>query len=240
MALRSTFQEVIQQVRAEARLSSNTSRGIDHLEYIKQLIKRHYKTLAEDFDWQHLELKKESGVSRKILQAGSNTYSFPAAVNPLKITRAWVKWGSVWLPVEYGIKHQHYSALDPDQDQRTDPITNWAFYDGDGFEVWPMPASNGAADDNNEVAFEGQKNVEELLADNDRLDMDDILVSLMAATEILAANKQEEAAAVKGEAAMARLGRMRGNLGSKTRYVMGVGAVSDANTARPRHPVYIR
>lgn len=240
MALRTTFGTVIEMTRAEARLSTNTSRGIDHLEYVKQLIKRHYKTLAEDFDWQHLELKKESGVSRKILQAGSNTYSFPAAVNPLKITRAWVKWGSVWLPVEYGIKHHHYSALDPDQDQRTDPITNWTFYDGDGFEVWPMPASNGAADDNNEVAFEGQKKVTELTDNDSRLDMDDILVSLMAAAEILAANEQKAAAAVKGEAAMARMGRLRANLGSKTRYVMGHGAVSDINAGRPRAPRYIR
>jgi hypothetical protein len=238
MALRSTFNEVIEAVRNETRLSSNTSRGIDHLDHIKQLIKRHYYTLAEDFDWQHLELKKETGVSRKVLQAGSNTYDFPAAVNPLKITKMWVKHGT-WLEVGYGIKHSHYSASDPDADQRSDPVTNWAYYDGTGFEVWPTPASNGTADADGEVAFEGQKLVTTLTSTGSRLDMDDHLVTLMVAAEILAGQDQKVAAAVKAEAAQARLGRLRANLASKTRYVMGRGLVAES-AGMPRHPTFIR
>ncbi len=240
MALRTTFNEVIEAVRNECRISTNTSRGIDHLDHIKQLIKRHYKTLAEDFDWQHLELKKETGVSRKLLQAGSRTYNFPTAVNPLKVTRAFVKWGSTWLPLDYGIKHEHFSAFDPDADQRSDPITNWTFYSETEFEVWPLPASNGVADGANEVAFEGQKKVEELVDTSNRLDIDDHLIVLLVSSEILAANEQKVAAGVKAEAAQARLERIRANLGSKTRYVMGSGPLSGAGAMRPRHPTYIR
>lgn len=240
MALRTTFQEVIQQVRAEAKLSSNTSRGIDHLDYIKQLIRRHYYMLAEDYDWQHLEIKRDSSVSRKILQAGSRYYDFPTALNPLRIEKAWVKWGSVWLPLTYGITYNDRNALDPDADQRSDPITSWSFYGGDQFEVHPIPATNGAADGANEIAFEGQKKVEQLTSDTNRLDMDDILVSLLAAAEILAGNEKQKEAETKAQAAMARMQRLRANMGSKTRYRMGLGPIVETGNSWPRHPKYIR
>lgn len=240
MTLRTTFGEVIEMVRNEAKLSSNTSRGIDHLDHIRQVIRRNYLTLAEDYDWQHLELKKESAVSRALLQAGLRTYAFPAAVNPLKITRAWVKWGNVWEKVSYGVSYEEFSALDPDANQRTDPVTNWQFYSDIEFEVWPLPATNGVVNGINEVAFEGQKKVEQLLADSNRLDLDDHMIVLLTAAEILASDGQKVASQLKGDAAMARMLRVRGNLGSKTRYTIGLGVIGGGNTTRPRHPDYVR
>lgn len=239
MALRVTFQEVIQATRAEAKLSSNTSRSLDNLENIKQLIRRHYTTLAEDYDWQHLQLLRGSSTARKVLQAGLRFYNWPADLNPLKIEDAWIKWGSTWQKLTFGITPANYSAMDPELNQRADPVTNWAWYGGDQFEVWPMPASNGVAGSNNEVQFTGQKKVEQLLNDNSRLDLDDIVVSLMTAAEILAGNNQKPAADVKAGAAIARLGRLRANLSDKTRYTMGRGQVTDT-AYYPRHPRYIR
>lgn len=238
MALRTTFGEVIEMVRKEARLSTNTSRSIDHLDHIKQLVTRNYKQLAEDYDWRHLELKRDTGVSRKLLQAGSRYYNYPTAVNPQKISRAWVKWGSSWLPLEYGITYDDRSAQDPDNNQRGDPITRWMAYGEEQFEVWPLPATNGVADGVNEVAFEGQKKVTELTEDASRLDMDDHLIALLCAAEILAGNEQEAAAKVKAGAAGSRLETLRGNTGSKTRYVMCLGRVGE--TTMPRHPRFIR
>lgn len=238
MALRTTFGEVIDMVREEAGLSTNTSRGVDHLDQIKRLIKRHYKSLAEDYDWRHLELKRDSSVSRKILQAGSRYYDYPTAANPQKITRAWVKWGSTWLPLDYGITYADRSAYDPDNGQRIDPIQRWMAYDTAQFEVHPLPATNGVADGANEVAFEGQRKVTELTQDGSRLDMDDILISLMCAAETLAASGRKDAAQVKADAAVARLWTLRGNTGSAARYVMGSGRVGES--FMPRHPKYIR
>lgn len=241
MALRATFQEVIQAVRSEAKLSTNTSRGIDHLDMIKQKIRRHYAMLAEDYDWQHLVLKKDSSIARKLLQAGSRYYNFPAALNVQKITKAWVKWGSVWLPLTYGIGFDEYSAFNSDDSTvRSDPVSRWQFYGGDQFEIWPLPSTNGVADGANEVAFEGQKTVEALTEDNSRLDMDDILVTLFAAAEILAAS-DKTGAVLLSNAAEARLGKLRGNMASKKRYAMGVGQISESGHATyPRHPRYIR
>jgi hypothetical protein len=238
MALRITLGEVIQAVRAECGLSTNTSRGIDHLDNIRQLIRRHQTTLAEDYDWQHLEIRRESDLSRKLLQAGSRYYNFPDELNPLKISAAWVRSGH-WRELNYGIDYRSHAAFDPDADIRTDPPTHWAFIGAEQFEVWPLPSTNGVANGNNEVGFTGQKKLEALLEDSNRLDLDDILVTLMVATEILAGQKRNEAAAVKGDAAMARLGRMRASLSNQARYVMGRGAVGRSSHLWPRHPTYV-
>lgn len=239
MALRTTLAEAVQMVRAECGLSTNTSRGIDHLDNIRQLIRRHQTTLAEDYDWQHLEIRRESSLSRKLLQAGSRYYNFPEAINPLKISTAWI-YSGFWRELHYGIDYRNSIAFNPDTDQRSDPATHWAYSGADEFEVWPLPSANGVANGDNEVGFIGQKKLEPLLEDSSRLDLDDILVTLMVSTEILAGQKRQEAAAVKGDAAMARLSRMRANLSDKTRYVMGRGAVGRESELWPRHPLYVR
>jgi hypothetical protein len=137
------------------------------------------------------------------------------------------------------VGYPQYSMTNPDADMRSDPVLSWSFYGGDQFEVWPLPASNGVANVINEIAFQGQRKVEQLLEDTSRLDMDDILVILRVSTEILASQKRMEAASVKGESAKTRLESIRGNLASKSKYVMGKGRVGP-DTAWPRHPVYIR
>lgn len=239
MALRETWAEVVEAVRKEARLSTNTSRGTDSLENIKQLVKRHYYTLAEEFDWQHLNVLRDDNAARKVMQDGLRFYDFPASINVQKIERAWVRHSGVWLPLTYGITHRDYSISDPEDSEEADPVQKWRFHGGTQFEVWPMPATNGTADGDGEVAFEGQKIVTQLTADADRLDMDDILVALFAAAEILAGNGQKDAAAVKAAAAQKRLQVVRGNMASKSRVVMGIGVIG-GEVAMPRHPTYIR
>lgn len=228
-------------VRNEARLSTNTSRAPDHLDHIRQLIKRNVIMLAEDYDWVHLNLHKETAVSRVVLQAGSRLYNFPTAVNINKIKQAWVNFGNIWQKVDYGVNYEHFSALSPDQDQRTDPVTNWQFYDTLSFEVWPLVATNGVANGNNEFAFEGQRNPDTLLADANLVDMDDYLVALLCAAEILGENNQKTAAATKSQLAADRMLKVRGNLGSKTRWTVGVGRIiASGERLYPRHPAYIR
>lgn len=240
MALRVTLGEVIEAVRAECGLSTNTSRGIDHKDQIRQLIRRHQEALAEDFDWQHLEVRRDAEGARKLLQAGSRYYNFPDGLNPLKIEGAWVRWGGIWRELHYGIDYGQHTTYDPDNNERSDPPTHWAYAGAEQFEVWPLPTTNGVEGGNNEVGFSGQKKLETLTGDSSRLDLDDILVTLLVSTEILAGQKRTEAASVKGDAAMARLQRMRANLSSKSRYVMGRGRVASGRHLWARHPLYIR
>ena len=113
---------------------------------------------------------------------------------------------------------------------RSDPVLSWAYAGGEQFEVWPMPASNGTLNSDNEIAFQGQRKITPLLEDNDRMDMD----------EILAGQKRMEAASVKGEAAKLRMETVRAHLADKSRYIMGKGPISESGAYWPRHPNIIR
>lgn len=239
--LRNTFGQIVEMARNEARLSTNTSRGVDHLDHVQQLVKRHYQMLAEDFDWEHLQLKRDYDIARVQLQAGSRYYSFPSAVNPQKITAMWLKWGNIWRKVDYGIKLSNYSGLDPDNGSRADPVLRWDFRDGTGFEVWPVPASNGDADApySNWVAFEGQKQVEQFVSNNNRADIDDHLIALNVAGELLAENGQKAASDAKIAAAQRRMKQMRGGLANKARFSMGRGMLYESSRSYPQHPTQL-
>jgi hypothetical protein len=236
--LRNTFGAIVEMARNEARLSSNSSRGIDHLDHIKQLVKRHYTTLVEDYDWEHLQINRDYDHSRKQLQAGQRFYDFPTGLNVQKIDKMWLKWGNVWRVVDYGIEFANYSGLDPDNGSRADPVLRWDFYSESQFEIWPVPASDGdaAAPYSNWVGFEGQKAVEQYVSDTNRADLDDIMISLYVAAELMAENGQKAASDMKLAAAERRRTRLRGNMADRTRVTLGRGVVREHSRTYPRHP----
>jgi hypothetical protein len=220
-------------VRAEARLSGNTSRGTDHLDTVKRVIRRRYTTLAESHDWQHLRLSDTDGT--KTLAAGQRYYDFPTAVNPGRIACAHVQWGNTWLRVEYGIGIDDYNIFDSLADERSDPTQKWAFRSDSQFEVWPIPATNDVS-----FRFTGDKKIEALTDNDSRLDLDDELVTLFAAAELLASAKQDDAE-TKMALAQARLSQLKGNYGTRSRVRIGLGRVpSDAAHDASRTTLYIR
>jgi len=239
MALRTTLNDIVEMVRGECKLSTNTSRGVDHRDYLVQLIRRHYQMLAEDYDWQHLELKKTDAVSRVHMQAGSRYYNFPAAVNVQKITRAHILWSGTWHELDYGVNYAEYTALSSESDERTDPPQSWGYYGDEQFEVWPMPATDYSATAPYSVAFEGQRAITALTSNNDRADMDDILIALFVSAEVLGASEKKTAAELKMGAATARLNKLRGNLGDHSRVRMGLGRIGGGR-AGPRTIDYVR
>jgi hypothetical protein len=238
MALRQTFGSIVEMARNEARLSSNTSRGADHLDHIQQLVKRHYTMLCEDFDWEHLSVKRDVADCRVKLLAGSRYYDLPTAMNNQKIGKLWVKWGTVWREPDYGITFADYSSLDPDSDNRADPVLKWDRYGNLQFEVWPLPSTNGdaAAPYSGWVGFEGQRAAEAFVSDTNRADLDDFLIALYVAAELLAENGQKGASDAKIGAANSRRNNLRAALSDKSRFTMGRGMVTEAGRAYPRHP----
>ena len=243
MALRKTLDELVTMVRDECRISSKSSRGVDHDEHIKQLIRRNYQQLAEDVDWEHLRVSHEHNVARVLMTNGTRFYAFPTALDETKITRAWVRWGSVWTPILYGIGYEHYSAYNPDPTapRKSDPVMRWDFQAGDPlqFEVWPIPASTGTTE-TYAVSFDGQKKIEQLTDGKKKADLDDLVIVLYVASEILAENKQKDSAEIKAAAARARLDSVKGRMRDQRRITMGMGEIGAASQAWPRHPKYVR
>jgi hypothetical protein len=239
MALRNTLNEVVEMVRGEAKLSTNTSRGIDHRDHIVRLIKRYYETLAEDYDWPHLDLKRENdNLARKALAAGQRLYDFPSGINPLKIERAWLKFDGFWTPLDYGINFSDYNVDDPDNDERDDPVRSWKRSGLNQFEVHPIPATDGETDTYC-VGFEGQARIEQLTSGTSRLDMDGTLISLFASAEILYGNEKNKLGDIKGAAAASRLNSLKKNTAGSTRVAMGRGVISQSGRTA-RIPTYIR
>jgi hypothetical protein len=243
LTLRKTLDELVTMVRDETRISSKTSRGIDHDEHIKQLIRRNYQQLAEKYDWEHLRVSHEHNVARVPMVDGTRFYTFPTALDETKIGRAWVRWGSVWDPVLYGIGYEEYSAYNPDPTapQKGDPVMRWDFQAGDPlqFEVWPVPASSGT-NETYAIAFDGMKKIEQLTDGKKKADLDDLLLVLFVSAEILAENKQKESAEVKAAAARDRLDSTKARMRDQKRITMGMGEVGARGRGWPQHPRYVR
>lgn len=235
--LRTTFEEIIEMTRSEARLSTNSSRGIDHLDYVRQVIRRNYALLAEQFDWEHLRLKR--GDAYKALSAGQRYYNFPTNLNPQKIECAWVKWSGLWDPVGYQITNDNYNDLDSDQDQRSDPVERWDYYanaDLNQFEVWPIPASNDVT-----IYFEGQKIITALTENASRADLDDHLLALASAAEMLRDQSKDEAADRKEAKFQERLITCRAGSADKSRFAIGMSDPKmRSHVRRPREIKYVR
>lgn len=215
MARNSTFERIIEMVRAEAKLSTDTSVGVESLTYIKQLINRTYEVLWDEFEWSFTALRREDCF--KTLAAGQRYYDFPADLDSDAVEGAWVYNGGVWNPIDYGVSLDQYASVDSETDERSDPVLRWVVRDDDQFEVWPIPASNGDL-----IGFSGKRKFVRLSANADRCEMDDTLVALLCASEILSAAK-DGSAPQKVALAQARLDKLRGKASGNGRFVMGRG-----------------
>lgn len=191
MALGTTRQKLVEMVRNEIRSSSNTSRSLDSLPYIQQMIKRYNETITDEFAWPYMNIAKEDAmVTTSVSQ---RYYDFPVKLSIEHIVKVWFKQstGAGWSPLEQGITPRDYNEQDSDEDMKSDPVCKWDFVtDTNGnlqFETWPMPASDGGL-----IWFEGRKKFSPMESDADRADHDDHLISLRCAGEALKAKSKAD------------------------------------------------
>lgn len=222
--------------RTEARRSTNSSTGVENLDTIKQVIKRHYALLAAAHDWRHLEIKR--GDAGKDLQASSRYYDFPVTLDTDKKFEIHSFQLGVWTLLDHGITPAHYNTYNSDAAVTASPATHWDWYNYPQFEVWPMPSANLT----NGLRFTGHRKVNDLSTENALADIDDILLSLYAAATLLADSQQEIAAKERMDAAAARLRQMKIGKADGSRVIMGGNSDPSMNAqyARPRHTEYVR
>jgi hypothetical protein len=208
-----TLEDIRNQVANECGSSTAFSRSTDVRGYYDQIIKRVYETLYDDYEWPFQRVKKEdAGV---VLQLGERYYDFPLQLKIERISEVWRKYGNVWGKLTQGILPEDYTAMDSDANYRADPALKWDVYSPTQFEVWPIPASTG-----DEIRFDGYKTFTPLNTEGALCDLDDRLVVLHAAAEILA-EKDSKRAMAKAAAAQRRLISLRGQLATKTRIGYG-------------------
>lgn len=196
------FGQVITMFREEAGLAVNRSQGQNDLPRIKAKLRRVYRRLHADFEWPHLKIERE-----KQLQAGERYPSFPADLDYDNIWKVWVREAgdTNWYPLRYGIGIPHYNTVASDEDEREDFPHSWQIHEGETFEIWPIPVSNGHT-----LKFYGRARAKPLVNENEVLDLDDDLVILFAVAEEAARQKSPEAQLLLEQARVHYM-RLRGN-----------------------------
>lgn len=229
MARGTTLGQLILMLRAEIGDATSASLGQNNLPHLQQALRRTQEFLWQDFSWPHLRVYRED-----LLEAGQRYYSFPLDLDFDRVENVHIRYDEDWRPVVYGIEHQHYNSMDPDLNEREDPVLRWQAHEGNQYEVWPLPATNGLR-----LRFEGIRKLMPLVNDGDRADLDDNLIVLFAAAEILSRRDSKDAQA-KENLATRLYNRLRGQQTSKRKMVI-MGGGFDPNQRpsiqRPR-PLY--
>lgn len=229
MALGTQLQVLVEMVRDETGMSSATSQGIDNLAKIKRFIRRTHIMLADSYEWEHLVLT----MGNAVLAIGGDQqfYTFPETLNTDRPFVVHLHLNGVWTRLEPGITPERYNEIDSYGTGRGDPLL-WDWNGATGIEVWPVPATAGG-----ELHFTGTKKANALVAESDQADIDDILISLQVAAEILAGNNQEAAAKLKLSAANMRLSQVRASKSTSDRIVISGG--ESPSPRKPRHPTHV-
>lgn len=225
MARGKTLGELVTMLREEIGDATSAGLGQNNLPHLKRILQRTQEFLWNDHTWPHLRVYRE-----EVLQAGQRHYSFPADLDFDRVENVHVRYDEDWRPVVYGIEQAHYNVSDPELNEREDPVVRWQAHEGDQYEVWPLPATNGLR-----LRFEGIKKLAPLVADVDRADLDDNLIVLFAATEILA-RRQSADAKTKENLATRLYNKLKGQQSKKGMFVMGGGKDprQGAQVYRPR------
>lgn len=194
MAVGTNLAALLVMLRAEARLTQSVAAGLNADLSHRVLLARHQDDLWLARDWKHLQITRDLAT-----QSGERLYAWPSDLSFERAVTARVKWSSQWIDLAPEITERNYNEMDPDLNVMSDPPRSWDLAEGNVLELWPMPAASGTV-----VRLIGTKALPALVADADTAVLDDRLIVLFAAAELLALQKAPDAAA-KLAAAQRRL-----------------------------------
>jgi len=209
-------------LRAEVWQSLTMSQGLNAQDQYDMALDRTQKELWESYEWPHLTY-----YANLPLQNGQQLYDYPLDMPFDYIVKAYVLTGNNnWTPMDFGIGLENYAQHGgeagrswPPQKWGNRPIVTGGVTDPVGkLEIWPIPNKNGS------LRFKGQAPCNPLVADTDKAVLDDVLLTLFTAAEILASQKSE-AAPVKLQKANQFLRRHFANLGGGKRRTIALGGV---------------
>lgn len=239
-----TLQVLLDDLRSESGHAISASMGQGTQDMMVNLLTRVQKRLWDDFAWPFLQVKKDI-----TLQAGSRYYDVPgpvfdsndniveAGITLERVQKASLKYGGIWGRLEYGISSDEYSIHDSDRGIRTWPVERYEAYGKSQIEVWPMPSNNSnTTTGEGLVRLEGTGNLSPFISLSDTADLDDQLIVLFAASELLTRQKSPDAK-VKAGQANAHYQRLRARLSKTTSVVIGGGGGGDSYTARGPLPI---
>lgn len=228
MARNKQLSQLVSLLRSQTGRSQSVSIGVSELDNLKDTIRRHYEHLYEDYDWPHLRIERSITIN-----AGQRYYDMPDDMDFDRIEEIKYKYGNVYVPVERGISFDDYSIFDSNADERSSPMLKWDIRNTgtkEQIEIWPI--SNTSAS----LHFVGIKKFTPLIQEADRALLDDWLVVLHAAAEVLARQESPDAEA-KAVAADRRYMKLKGNSKAQSKPIqIGLGnrQLDDSNRLKTR------
>ena len=225
MARGITFAECVVQLRDEIGRDHDPSVGISDLSGLKQIISRVYEDLWDEVDWPHLRTEFD----KISLNAGQRYYDLPTAnsgaftPNYERIERIVTWYSGLPHPIQRGITPDNYATYDSTTGVKADPVLRYDIrFTGtkEQIEMWPIPSVSSVYS----VQITGIPKVVRLVNDADVLNLDDRLVVLICAAELLERSKSGDAK-VKRAAADRRFIKLAGRGKSKRDgFRMGMGS----------------
>lgn len=207
MARGQSLATIRQQLRAEIKHAVNPALGVDFQASLDQAIRLAYTTLHESYDWPHLRMW-----GSKTVAAGGRYYDLPTGMLVENLREIKQIESSNIYDIERGISFEEYAQWDSDADERSDFIDRWEIVStaegAEQIEVWPIPATNAGT-----LKIKGKRTRVALVDDEDLCDLDDFLVVLVAAADLLVEKKPKEAQA-KANRATVLVGKALGNMSS--------------------------
>lgn len=189
MARRKTLLKLLNDLRHEARLSQNPAHNAQVRDSQVASLQRTQEWLWQDFDWPHLKVERQIEIA-----AGQRYYAIPSDLDLERLDRVDLFENSFWRPLSVGVTGQHYSTFNSDLDERSWPPRSWRIYDDTDIEIWPIPDQNAVtATREGYLKFTGTRLLRPLVDDGDVADLDDRLIVLYTAAEMLAAAGAKDA-----------------------------------------------
>jgi hypothetical protein len=136
MAIGTSLSTLIAQLRNEIGASSNTGQGVNQIPQLTQILQRTQRRLWLDYNWPHLLIDRDEP-----LLSGQRYYTFDPDIDYNRIVGAWVKYSNIFEPIGYGFNPTIYSAVNSEMGAKSDPVQLWRHYEGNQYEVWPVPAT---------------------------------------------------------------------------------------------------
>ena len=231
MSRGTTLVKLLDDLRAECRISLNPAHNRQQRDVQVKMLQRKQEWLWNDFAWPHLRVERFID-----LQAGQRYYDMPDDLDLERISKIEARQDSVYLPLEWGIGAHQYALYDSELGVRASPQERVQITEDSQLEIWPIPdADFDPVSLERRIKVTGIRKLAPLVDDGDRADLDDQLIVLHCAAEYLAQTGAQDAQ-IKLDRAQALYLRLRSQLMPKR--VFRMFGEKDQRY-RPRYPIAI-
>ena len=174
MARGRTLSQLLNQLQAESGMSLLPASSVSSRDHRVQILNRVQARLYAAYDWDFVYVKRD--VSMPI---GTRYAALPVDIDFDRVNNANISQGTDsddWRPLGYGIGDGDYRCTGEGEQGAPQ---KWAPSEGGLYEIWPVP------DDTYRVRFRGIKVLPLMVNDADRAVLDDTLIVLHAASELM-------------------------------------------------------